>query len=187
MPALIEEIKRRVGDFVYSVDTESLEELVVSELKAQGKTLATAESCTGGLLSKRLTDVSGASEVFHMGCVTYANQAKEDLLSVSHETLAQYGAVSEQTAREMAEGIVRRSGSSLGVGITGIAGPEGGTAEKPVGLIYIALSDGERTWVTKRSPIGRTKSREWHRHCAASQALDMVRRYLEGLPVEANY
>ena len=184
---LIEEIKCRVGDFVYSVDTESLEELVVSELKAQGKTLATAESCTGGLLSTRLTDVSGASEVFHMGCVTYANQAKEDLLSVSHETLAQYGAVSEQTAREMAEGIVRRSGSSLGVGITGIAGPEGGTAEKPVGLIYIALSDGERTWVTKRSPIGRTKSREWHRHCAASQALDMVRRYLEGLPVEANY
>ena len=81
---LIEEIKRRVGDFVYSVDTESLEELVVSLLKAQGKTLATAESCTGGLLSKRLTDVSGASEVFHMGVVTYANQAKEDLLSVSH-------------------------------------------------------------------------------------------------------
>jgi len=166
---------------------ESLEELVVSLLKAQGKTLATAESCTGGLLSKRLTDVSGASEVFHMGVVTYANQAKEDLLSVSHETLEQYGAVSPQTAREMAEGIVRRSGSSLGVGITGIAGPDGGTAEKPVGLIYIALSDGEHTWVTKRNPIGRTKSREWHRHCAASQALDMVRRYLEGLPVEADY
>ncbi len=71
------------------------------------------------------------------------------------------------------------------VGITGIAGPDGGTAEKPVGLIYIALSDGERTWVTKRSPIGRTKSREWHRHCAASQALDMVRRSLDGLPVIA--
>ena len=176
-----------MGDFVYSADTESLEELVVSLLKAQGKTLATAESCTGGLLSKRLTDVSGASEVFHMGVVTYANQAKEDLLSVSHETLEQYGAVSPQTAREMAEGIVRRSGSSLGVGITGIAGPDGGTAEKPVGLIYIALSDGEHTWVTKRNPIGRTKSREWHRHCAASQALDMVRRYLEGLPVEADY
>ena len=107
---LIEEIKRRVGDFVYSVDTESLEELVVSLLKAQGKTLATAESCTGGLLSKRLTDVSGASEVFHMGVVTYANQAKEDLLSVSHETLEQYGAVSPQTAREMA-GSLRRPGN----------------------------------------------------------------------------
>ncbi|MGI6254095.1 MAG: competence/damage-inducible protein A [Acutalibacter sp.] len=184
---LIEEIKRRVGDYVYSVDVETLEELVVSELKAQGKKLATAESCTGGLLSKRITDVPGSSEVFEMGCVTYANQAKEDLLSVSHETLEKYGAVSPQTAREMAEGIVRRSGSDLGIGITGIAGPDGGTAEKPVGLIYIALSDGEHTWVTKRSPIGRTKSREWHRHCAASQALDMVRRCLEGLPVEAKY
>ena len=182
---LIEEIKRRVGDFVYSVDVETLEELVVSELKAKGKKLATAESCTGGLLSKRITDVPGSSEVFEMGCVTYANQAKEDLLSVSHETLEQYGAVSPQTAREMAEGIVRRSGSDLGIGITGIAGPDGGAAEKPVGLIYIALSDGENTWVTKRSPIGRTKSREWHRHCAASQALDMVRRWLEGLPVVA--
>ena len=180
---LIEEIKRRVGDFVYSVDVETLEELVVSELKAKGKKLATAESCTGGMLSKRITDIPGSSEVFEMGCVTYANQAKEDLLSVSHETLEQYGAVSPQTAREMAEGIVRRSGSDLGIGITGIAGPDGGTAEKPVGLIYIALSDGEHTWVTKRSPIGRTKSREWHRHCAASQALDMVRRWLEGLPV----
>ena len=179
---LIEEIKRRVGDFVYSVDVETLEELVVSELKAKGKKLATAESCTGGLLSKRITDVPGSSEVFEMGCVTYANQAKEDLLSVSHETLEQYGAVSPQTAREMAEGIVRRSGSDLGIGITGIAGPDGGTAEKPVGLIYIALSDGENTWVTKRSPIGRTKSREWHRHCAASQALAMVRRGWEGLP-----
>lgn len=184
---VVEQVRTALGDIVYGIDVENLESVCLSLLKERHLTLATAESCTGGLLSKRLTDVSGASEVFHMGCVTYANQAKEDLLSVSHETLAQYGAVSEQTAREMAEGIVRRSGSSLGVGITGIAGPEGGTAEKPVGLIYIALSDGERTWVTKRSPIGRTKSREWHRHCAASQALDMVRRYLEGLPVEADY
>ena len=184
---LIEEIRRRVGDFVYSVDVESLEELVVGELAAQGKTLATAESCTGGLLSKRITDVAGASAVFHMGVVTYANQAKEDLLGVSHETLERWGAVSSQTAREMAQGIVRRSQADLGIGITGIAGPDGGTTEKPVGLIYIALSDGECTWVTKRHPIGRTKSRAWHRHCAASQALDMVRRYLEGLPVEADY
>ena len=184
---VIEEIRRRGGDFVYSVDVESLEELVVGELAAQGKTLATAESCTGGLLSKRITDVAGASAVFHMGVVTYANQAKEDLLGVSHETLERWGAVSSQTAREMAQGIVRRSQADLGIGITGIAGPDGGTAEKPVGLIYIALSDGERTWVTKRHPIGRTKSRAWHRHCAASQALDMVRRYLEGLPVEADY
>ena len=154
-------------------------------LKKQGKKLATAESCTGGLLAKRITDVSGSSAVFDMGCVTYANAAKEMLLSVSPETLEAHGAVSPETAKEMAEGIVRRSGSDLGIGITGIAGPEGGTPEKPVGLIYIALSDGEHTWVTKRSPIGRTKSRAWHRHCAASQALDMVRRYLCGMAVVA--
>ena len=180
---MIDEIKRRLGDFVYSVDIESLEELVVQLLNEKGKTLATAESCTGGLLSKRITDISGSSSVFHMGCVTYANEAKEALLSVPHETLLAHGAVSEETARAMAEGIVRRAGSDLGVGITGIAGPDGGTEEKPVGLIYIALSDGKQTWVAKRAPIGRTKSRAWHRHCAASQALDMVRRYLCGLPV----
>ncbi|WP_442870313.1 competence/damage-inducible protein A [Acutalibacter sp. 1XD8-36] len=180
---LIQEIRSRLGNFVYSVDVNSLEELVVKELTEKGKTLATAESCTGGLLSKRITDVSGSSGVFNMGVVTYANEAKEELLGVPHETLEQHGAVSEETARAMAEGIVRRSGSDLGVGITGIAGPEGGTPEKPVGLIYIALSDGENTWVAKRSPIGRTKSRDWHRHCAASQALDMVRRYLAGMPV----
>lgn len=180
---LIEEIKSRLGDFVYSVDVETLEEVVVAELTRQGKTLATAESCTGGLLAKRITDIPGSSAVFHMGCVTYANEAKEALLFVPHEILEAHGAVSEETARAMAEGIVRRSGSSIGVGITGIAGPDGGTAEKPVGLIYIALSDGQNTWVSKRAPIGRTKSREWHRHCAASQALDMVRRYLAGLPV----
>ena len=180
---LIQEIKSRLGDYVYSVDIESLEELVVKLLREQGKTLATAESCTGGLLAKRITDIPGSSAVFHMGCVTYANEAKEALLFVPHEVLEAYGAVSEETARAMAEGIVKRSGSDLGIGITGIAGPDGGTAEKPVGLIYIALSNGSDTWVAKRAPIGRTKSREWHRHCAASQALDMARRYLSGLPV----
>lgn len=182
---LIEEIQKRLGEYVYSVDVGSLEELVVRKLSEQGKKLAAAESCTGGLVAKRITDVPGSSSVFDLGCVTYANAAKEALLYVPHETLEQFGAVSEQTARAMAEGIVKRSGSDIGIGITGIAGPEGGTEEKPVGLIYIALSDGKDTWVTKRSPIGRTKSREWHRHCAASQALDMARRYLLGLPVVA--
>lgn len=181
---VIEEIRRRVGSFVYSVDVDSLEALVVDTLRAAGKTLATAESCTGGLLAKRITDVAGSSDVFGMGCVTYANGVKEKLLGVPHETLEAYGAVSEETARAMAEGIVRASGADIGVGITGIAGPGGGTAEKPVGLVYIALSDGKSTWVAKRQPAGRMKSREWHRHCAASKALDMVRRYLAGLPVD---
>ena len=181
---VVEEIRRRVGSFVYSVDVDSLEALVVDALRAVGKTLATAESCTGGLLAKRITDVACSSDVFEMGCVTYANRVKEKLLGVPHETLEAHGAVSEETARAMAEGIVRASGADIGVGITGIAGPGGGTAEKPVGLVYIALSDGKSTWVAKRQPAGRMKSREWHRHCAASKALDMVRRYLAGLPVD---
>lgn len=183
---VVEEIRRRVGSFAYSVDEDSLEAVVVRLLNEQGKTLATAESCTGGLLSKRITDVSGASAVFEMGCVTYANRVKESLLFVPHETLEAHGAVSEETARAMAEGIVKRSGADLGVGITGIAGPLGGTPEKPVGLVYIALSDGKNTWVAERRPAGRMKSREWHRHCAASKALDMVRRCLAGLPIEEN-
>ncbi len=180
---IVDEIKSRLGNCVYSVDVESLEELVVKELLEKGKTLATAESCTGGLLAKRITDISGSSAVFETGCVTYANSTKEKLLGVKHETLEKWGAVSEQTAREMAEGIVRLSGSDIGIGITGIAGPGGGTEEKPVGLIYIALSDGKNTYVTARKQFGRRKNREWHRFCAASHALDMVRRYLEDLPV----
>jgi competence/damage-inducible protein CinA C-terminal domain len=175
---VIAEIYNRIGEFIYSVDIESLEELVVKLLREKCKKIATAESCTGGLLAKRITDLSGSSEVFEMGCVTYANSAKEQLLSVPAETLATHGAVSEETARAMAEGIVRLSGADIGIGITGIAGPGGGTEEKPVGLIYIALSDGNDTIVTRRSPLGRTKQRDWHRHCAASQALDMVQRYL---------
>ena len=180
---IIEEIKNRLGDCVYSVDVESLEELVVKELLASGKKIATAESCTGGWLAKRITDISGSSEVFETGCVTYANATKEKLLGVKHETLEAHGAVSEETAREMAEGIVNLSGADIGIGITGIAGPGGGTKEKPVGLIYIALSDGKNTYVTARKPFGRRKNREWHRWCAASHALDMVRRYLEGKEV----
>lgn len=180
---IIEEIRNRVGNFVYSVDVESLEELVVQELEKQHMTIATAESCTGGWLSKRITDVSGASQVFQTGCVTYANSTKEQLLGVPHETLEKYGAVSEQTAKAMAEGVRALAGSSLGIGITGIAGPGGGTAEKPVGLIYIALSDGKTTWVKARKPFGRMKNREWHRYVAASEALDMTRRYLQNLPV----
>ena len=108
---VVEEIRRRVGSFVYGVDVDSLEALVVEKLRAAGKTLATAESCTGGLLAKRITDIAGSSDVFEMGCVTYANRVKENLLGVPHETLEAHGAVSEETARAMAEGIVRASGA----------------------------------------------------------------------------
>lgn len=183
MEPLAQKIRERIGSYVYATDCESLEELVVRELGKAGKTLATAESCTGGLLAKRITDVSGASQVFEMGAVTYANRIKEKVLSVSHETLEAHGAVSEETAREMARGIRLAAGSDLGVGITGIAGPGGGTPEKPVGLVYIALCDGEHTWVRRMAPgsADRPRSRSWQRNAAASHALDMVRRYLQGL------
>lgn len=177
---VVEELKKRIGDCVYGVDVESLEELVVRELTARGKTLATAESCTGGLLSARITDIPGSSAVFHMGAVTYANEVKTMLLGVPEETLKQHGAVSPETARAMAEGIRKKSGADFGVGITGIAGPDGGTPEKPVGLVYIALNDGENTWVRKMLGNPR-RGRAYVRHLAASNALDMVRRRLFGL------
>lgn len=178
---VVEELKKRIGDCIYGIDVESLEEVVVNELKKRGMKLATAESCTGGLLASRITDIPGASEVFHMGVVTYANEIKTMLLDVPEETLRQYGAVSEQTARAMAEGVRKKSGNELGIGITGIAGPGGGTPEKPVGLVYIALSDGKNTWVRKMEGSICTKGRHAVRWLATSNALDMVRRYLFNL------
>lgn len=181
---VMEEVRRRVGsEYIYAVDIETLEETVVRKLLARGMTIATAESCTGGLLAKRITDVAGASDVFEMGAVTYANRIKEQVLGVSAKTLEQYGAVSPETAREMAEGIRKAAGSDIGIGITGIAGPGGGSAEKPVGLVYIAMSTAEKTVVCRKSTGSRVRSREWNRHTAASCALDLVRRELDGLPL----
>lgn len=181
---LVREVCARLGDAVYGVDVESLEEVVVRGLLAKGLHLATAESCTGGLIAKRLTDISGASEVFEMGAVTYSNEVKSMLLGVPEELFPAYGAVSEPVARAMAEGVRKKAKASLGLGVTGLAGPDGGTPEKPVGLVYMALSDGEHTWVRRMDPPGRVKSRAWVRDRAAHYALDMVRRYLAGLPVE---
>ena len=172
---VVAELKRRLGDYVYGVDVESLEETAVRLLTEKHLTAATAESCTGGLVAKRVTDIPGSSEVFRMGVVTYANEAKTKLLGVPEDILRQYGAVSPQVARLMAQGIRKLSGSDFGIGITGIAGPGGGTTEKPVGLVYLALCDGENTWV--REMRGNThKGRGYLRFLAASNALDMVRR-----------
>ncbi len=172
---VVAELKKRLGDYVYSVDIESLEETVVRLLTEKHLTVATAESCTGGLVAKRITDIPGSSAVFHMGTVTYANEVKTKLLSVPEDILRQYGAVSPQVARLMAEGIGKLSGADFGIGITGIAGPDGGTPEKPVGLVYLALFDGEKTYV--REMRGSThKGRGYLRFLAASNALDMVRR-----------
>ena len=117
-----------------------LEEKIGQQLLAQGLTLATAESCTGGLVAHRLTNVSGSSAYFLGGFVTYSNEAKERFVGVRHETLLAHGAVSEETAREMARGARQQMGVDVAVAVTGIAGPTGGTPEKPVGLVYVALS-----------------------------------------------
>lgn len=145
----IEQIKSsEVGSVVYGIDTD-LASALVTKYASFGKTLAIAESCTGGLISKRVTDVSGSSAVLGYGAVTYANEAKIKLLSVKPETLASYGAVSEQTAAEMAEGVRALAGADVGIATTGIAGPGGGTPEKPVGLVYLGVSSEKGTRVIR--------------------------------------
>lgn len=124
-------------------------EAVVKILKEKNLTLSTAESCTGGMIGELITSVSGASEVYGFGFITYANEAKEQILGVKHETLEKFGAVSEETAREMALGAKRVSGSDISVSVTGIAGPGGGTKEKPVGLVYTAICCNNKVEVTK--------------------------------------
>lgn len=135
---ILEEIKNCFGNLVYSTkEEETLEENVVSLLKKYNITVSTAESCTGGCLAGKLVNISGVSNVFGQGFITYSNKAKKKLIGVSKNTLKKHGAVSKQTAKEMAEGVSVTTGSDVGIGITGIAGPEGGTDEKPVGLVYI--------------------------------------------------
>ena len=172
---VVEQVKGILGDAVYGVDVESLEEVVVHGLKEKGMTIAFAESCTGGLLAKRITDVSGASEVFGYGCVTYWNEAKMKVLGVKPETIEQSTEVSEQCALEMARGVRALSGASVGVSTTGYAGPTGGTEEHPVGTVFIGLSweGGETVFCPERRP---TRSREQVRRAAASHALDLVRK-----------
>jgi nicotinamide-nucleotide amidase len=146
MEPMTEEMQRRFGDMIYTMDEHvTLEEAVVELLKERGQTVSAAESCTGGLLAGRITNVPGASTVFQESHVTYANEVKEHVLGVKHETLEAHGAVSEETACEMAEGARRISGSDFALGITGIAGPDGGTDEKPVGLVYIACASENGT------------------------------------------
>jgi len=163
------------GRAIFTRDDRSLEEVVGVMLRQSKKTVAIAESCTGGLISKRITDISGSSDYFEGAFVSYSNRWKEKLLGVSGETLRQHGAVSEETAREMAENVREKGGTELGLAVTGIAGPTGGTMEKPVGLVYMALSDGKKTLSRRFNFRG---DREWVRYRASQAALNMVREYL---------
>ena len=139
------QIRTRLGNIIFSTNDKTMEEVVAETLFAQKKTIALAESCTGGLVTSRLTDVRGASAYLIGSVVCYSNEIKEKQLGVPHQTLLDYGAVSEPTARAMAEGIRRLNGTDIGVGVTGIAGPDGGTPEKPVGTVYIAVADKNET------------------------------------------
>ncbi|MEX1116744.1 MAG: CinA family nicotinamide mononucleotide deamidase-related protein, partial [Akkermansiaceae bacterium] len=163
-------------DFLISDDGASLEETVVRLLQARKMKFATAESCTGGLISDRITDVPGASEVFTHGFVTYANEAKIGLLGVSAQSISSHGAVSEEVAREMAEGALRASGADIAVAVTGIAGPGGGSDEKPVGTAWLAVAP--KDGLTVASKIFHPRNRKDFKLAVSQAALEAVRRSL---------
>ncbi|NLO08334.1 MAG: competence/damage-inducible protein A [Clostridiales bacterium] len=171
---IINELKSRFGDNIFTInENETLEEVVVNLLNKHKLTLVTAESCTGGLLSGRIVNVPGASETFMEGFITYSNNAKRKYLQVSPHTLETYGAVSEQTAIEMASGALKASGCDVSVAVTGIAGPGGGTVEKPVGLVYISCHLDGKSFVIERHFKG---NREKIREHSVIAALDLIRR-----------
>jgi competence/damage-inducible protein CinA-like protein len=168
-------IEDELDDAVYSSKGESLEQIVGYYLQMRDATLAVAESCTGGLLGERITSVSGSSRYFLGGAVVYSNALKTDFAGVPATLIAKHGAVSGEVAAAMAEGIRKRCQATLGIGITGVAGPTGGTPEKPVGLVYNALASENGTEVVEKSFPGDRKRVRWF---ASQQALDMVRRKL---------
>jgi nicotinamide-nucleotide amidase len=171
-------IRPALPDRIYSEDGRELHEVVADLLRRRGATLAVAESCTGGLLAARLTELPGASAFLERGYVTYSNRAKIELLGVDASLVESAGAVSEEVARAMAAGARRQAGTDIGVAITGIAGPDGGTPDKPVGLVYIALDGSAGTRVRRAHFVG---ERERVRFQASQLALEMLRRGLLAL------
>ncbi|MGL6185712.1 MAG: competence/damage-inducible protein A [Clostridium chrysemydis] len=170
---VISKIKEVLKDNVYGMGEDPIQFAVAKSLVLKGLTIGSAESCTGGLIAARLIDYPGVSSAFLEGAVTYSNEAKIRTLKVKEETLNSFGAVSEETAKEMAEGIAKRCGSDIGISTTGIAGPGGGTEEKPVGLVYIGIYVKGKVYAKKHTFTG---NREAVRNRACMTALDMVRR-----------
>ena len=169
---------KRFGDLVYGVDVPSLEAVCLELLKEKGLTVSVAESCTGGLLAQRFTDLPGASAAFKGGVVSYWSQVKHDVLGVPNDLLFQYGAVSEPVARAMAEGVRTLMGSDLALSVTGVAGPDSDERGNPVGLVYVAVAGQGETYVRVVHAAG---PRNRVRTVAASHALDLLRRRLTGL------
>lgn len=172
---LVDEIEGELGEYVYSDNGDSLEQIVNYYLQMRNATIAVAESCTGGLVAERLTSISGSSRSFVGGAVVYSNALKIQLTDVPQDLLEIYGAVSEPVAQALAQGIRQRCAATLGLAVTGVAGPTGGTAEKPVGLVFHALASENGTQVVKRNFPGDRARVRWF---ASQQALDMVRRRL---------
>jgi nicotinamide-nucleotide amidase len=172
---LVAQIEEELQDYVFSDNGQSMEQIVGNYLQMRNATLAVAESCTGGLLAQRITAVSGSSRYFIGGAVVYSNELKTSLAGVPAELIQAHGAVSREVAAALAEGIRKRCGAILGLGVTGVAGPTGGTSEKPVGLVFHALASNEATEVIERNFPGDRKHIRWF---ASQQALDMVRRRL---------
>jgi len=175
----VEEIRERLGSYLFATHGEAMEEIVGKLLLERNLTVSAAESCTGGLLAAKLVNVSGISAVFARSYVVYADAAKIQELGVSPDTLAAHGAVSAETAKEMSEGLMRKTGCGVAVAVTGIAGPDGGTPEKPVGLVHVAVTTAEGT---RSREFRLNGNRERIRTMTALHALDMVRRILLGLP-----
>ena len=173
--ALAGAIEEELDDVLYSAKGEPLERIVLYQLELAGATLAVAESCTGGLIAQRLTAISGSSRSFLGGAVVYSNELKTLFAGVPAEMIAAHGAVSREVAGALATGIRAKTGSAYGMGVTGVAGPGGGSEEKPVGLVYLAVTDGKRTEVVEKRFQG---DRDRVRQFAAQAALDMVRRML---------
>jgi nicotinamide-nucleotide amidase len=175
------EVYARIGPYIYGEGDTSMERVLGELLAARGVTVAFAESCTGGLVGHRLTNVAGSSAYFRGGINAYANSIKEQLLGVPAAMLAAHGAVSEEVAAAMAEGARRALGTDVAVGVTGIAGPDGGTADKPVGTVCFGLAVADQPTVTRRYQLW--GNREWVKLLASQIALDWVRRHLLGLPL----
>src|SRR5918998_3633479 len=175
-----DEILARLGDYYFGEDDETLESALGKLLKERGATLALAESCTGGLLARRLTGGAGASAYFVEGLVTYSNESKERLLGVPKDLLVEHGAVSEPVAGAMAEGIRKVAGTDYGLSVTGVSGPYGGSEEKPVGLVFVGVSDEKGTEVERLDLSAWRRSREAIRERSANRAFDLLRHRILG-------
>ena len=178
---IMRHVEERMGEYVYGVDVECIEESVMQMLRKKPVTFAAAESCTGGEIAKRFTDLPGASEFFLGGMVTYTNGAKAKLLGIDPALIEEKGAVSYEVAKEMAERAREILGADIGLGVTGLAGPDGDGVHE-VGTVFVSMATAEQTWVNELH-LGAYRTRSFIRRMAGNHVYDMMRRYLSGLKV----